>query len=307
MDRGFRLALVVPTKDRPDDLRKLLASVAMQTSRPEQLVVVDGSEPPVQSVCDAAGFAVDYVRVFPPSLSQQRNAGMAKLRPEITHAGYLDDDIVLERDAIKQMVAAWAQAGPEVGGIGFNITNRPRPPWMWLRRLFLLEHREAGRMVRSGCAASHYVCDRDHEADWLSGGAAVWRRDVVQQFAYDEWFVGTGLLEDVDYSFNVRDKYRLLVASRARLAHYSRPIRRESQYRLGKWQVINRMYLVRKYRARGLSPALAWWSSVGMVLLHLGAAALRLDGAFWDRARGNLAGIVSELLGRREQIGGHLK
>jgi glycosyltransferase involved in cell wall biosynthesis len=302
-----RLALVVPTKDRPEDLAKLLASLAAQTRAPDQLIVVDGSEPPVKHVCDAAGLPVDYVRVFPPSLSQQRNAGMARLRPDITHAGYLDDDIVLEPDAVAQMMRAWENAGPEVGGIGFNITNRPKPPWMWLRRLFLLEHRDAGRMVASGCAASHYVCDADHEADWLSGGAAVWQRDVVEKFTYDEWFIGTGLLEDVDYSFNVRERYRLRVAAAARLAHYSRPIRRDSQYRLGKWQVINRMYLVRKYRARGLSAPLAWWASAGMVLLHFAAALARRDGAFLDRTRGNLAGMASELLGRREQIGGHLK
>ncbi len=303
-----RLSLVVPTKDRPDDLRKLLESIAAQTRPPDQVVVVDGSEPPVRAVCEAfPGLPRDYVRVFPPSLARQRNAGMARLRPDITHAGYLDDDIVLEPDAIEAMMRAWERAAPEVGGIGFNITNRPRPPAMALRRLFLIEPREPGRMLASGCAGSHYVCERDHEADWLSGGAAVWRREVIGQFPYDEWFVGTGLLEDVDYSFNVRGRYRLLVASGARLAHYSRPIRAESQFLLGRWQVVNRMYLVRKYRERGLSAAPAWWASLGMVLLHLAAAVARGSAPMLARVRGNLAGMADELRGRRERIGGFLK
>lgn len=303
-----RLSLVVPTKDRPEDLRRLLASIAAQTRVPDQVVVVDGSEPPVKTLCEAfPGLSLDYVRVFPPSLAAQRNVGMARLRPEITHAGYLDDDIVLERDAVERMMLAWQDAGEDVGGIGFNITNRPRPPLLWLRRLFLLEHREPGRMLASGCAASHYVCERDHDADWLSGGAATWRRDVVEQFPYDEWFVGTGLLEDVDFSFNVRGRYRLVVASAARLAHYSRPIRDESQYLLGKWQVVNRMYLVRKYRKRGMSAWPAWWASIGMVMLHGAAALARRSPPLLARARGNLGGMLDELLGRRERIGGFLK
>lgn len=306
--RVHRLALVVPTKDRPADLRKLLESIALQTRPPDQLVVVDGSEPPVRFVCDAfPALPLDYVRVFPPSLAKQRNAGMAQLRPDITHAGYLDDDIVLEPDAIDRIMRASSEADGDVGGIGFNITNRPRPPAMWLRRFFLIEHREPGRMLASGCAASHYVCERDHEADWLSGGATVWRRDVIEAFSYDEWFVGTGLLEDVDYSFNVRGRYRLAVASAARLAHYSRPIRAESQFLLGRWQIVNRMYLVRKYRSRGMSVAQAWWANLGMVVIHLAAALSRRDRGLWDRAKGNVAGIAAELLGRRERIGGFLK
>lgn len=305
---SHRLALIVPTKDRPEDLCRLLTSIAAQTRLPDQLVVVDGSEPPVKDVCDAfLGLPLDYMRVVPPSLAKQRNAGMARLRPEITHAGYLDDDIILERDAVESMMRAWDRAGAEVGGIGFNITNQPRPPAMWLRRLFLIEHRQPGRMLASGCAASHYVCERDHEADWLSGGAATWRREVVEAFHYDEWFVGTGLLEDVDYSFNVRGRYRLLVASAARLAHYSRPIRAESQFLLGRWQIVNRMYLVRKYRARGMAMLPAWWASIGMVLLHSAAALARGSRQFLDRARGNLAGMLAELRGERERIGGHLK
>jgi glycosyltransferase involved in cell wall biosynthesis len=71
-----RIAFVVPTKDRPDDLRKMLASLAQQTRRPDQVIVVDGSDPEVRRVVDEAhSLDVEYVREFPPSLARQRNAG----------------------------------------------------------------------------------------------------------------------------------------------------------------------------------------------------------------------------------------
>src|SRR5688572_15871486 len=113
-----KIALVVPTKDRPDDLRKMLASLETQTRKPDQLIVVDGSEPEVRFVVEefAAALAPDYVRVFPPSLARQRNAGMNAVRPEITLAGYIDDDIVLEPEAVRCMLDFWDAAGPDVGG-----------------------------------------------------------------------------------------------------------------------------------------------------------------------------------------------
>src|SRR5438045_4134033 len=98
-----KLAFVVPTKDRPHDLRRMLASLNAQTRMPEQIIVVDGSKPDVQHVtAEFPALSIDYIRVYPPSLAAQRNAGMQRLRNDITLAGYLDDDVVLEADAVEK-------------------------------------------------------------------------------------------------------------------------------------------------------------------------------------------------------------
>ena len=303
-----RIAFVVPTKDRPDDLRRMLTSLAAQTRVPDQVVVVDGSDPDVRSVVEAfAALPIEYVRVFPPSLARQRNAGMARLAPGITLACYLDDDIVLEPDAVAAMLAYWERATADLGGTAFNITNTAPARWTRVKAVLGLDSPVPGRLLKTGCTSILGCQPRDVETDWLCGGATVWRREVIEGYPYDEWFKGTGYLEDVDYSFNVRGRYRLALVAGARLAHYSPPVRRDRHFLLGKWQVVNRMYLVRKYRSRGLSVPLAWAASLGLAGLHLAQACLRLDGTFWDRFRGNLAGMWSELRGRREQIDGHLK
>lgn len=303
-----KLALVVPTKDRPDDLRKMLDSLAAQTRRPDQIIVVDGSDPPVKHVVDAfPSLKIDYVREFPPSLAKQRNAGMQRLQAEITLAGYLDDDIVLEPDAVANMVDFWENAAPDLGGAAFNITNNPAPNGLPLKSLFGIDDRRPGLVLSSGFPSSIPPQREQIETDWLFGGATVWRREVIAAYPYDEWFVGTGFMEDIDYSYNVRERYRLALVANARLAHYSRPVRPDRQFLLGKWQVVNRMYFVHKYRRRGMSPARAWITSLGLFLLNTASSIRRWDRTYWDRARGNLSGIAAELLGRREQIGGHLK
>lgn len=303
-----KLALVVPTKDRPDDLRKLLSSLVSQTRQPDQLIIVDGSNPDIQHViAEFPRLAVDYVRVYPPSLSQQRNAGMQRLAADIALAGYLDDDIVLEAQAVEEMLRFWSTATADIGGAAFNITNAARPNWVRLKTLLLVDAPHPGKMLASGFPSTIGVQPADLDTDWLYGGATVWRRDIVNRYAYDEWFIGMGFMEDVDYSFSVRREYRLKVVSGARLAHYSHPVKPERETLLGKWQIINRMYFVRKHRGRGLSVIAAWMASVGITFLNAGIGLLRMRKNYRLRAKGNISGMISELAGKRGPLGGHLK
>ena len=48
------IAYVVPTKDRPEDLRVLFESLQLQTVLPNQIIIVDGSSPDIKYVCDEA-------------------------------------------------------------------------------------------------------------------------------------------------------------------------------------------------------------------------------------------------------------
>ena len=302
------LAFVIPTKDRGEDLRRMLRSLVAQTRLPDQVIVVDGSG--VEGSCCVAEFPelrIDYVRLLPPSLSAQRNAGMAMLRAEITHAGYLDDDVVLELDAVYEMASFWRTADSDIGGAAFNVVSDAGSVPTALMQRFSGWGVGIGSVAPSGLVYEVGRVNNDIESDWLCGGATVWRREVIEAYSYDNWFQGTGFMEDVDYSYGVRERYRLFVLAAARLAHFTPPVRPDRQFLFGKWQVVNRMYIVRKFRHRGLSLRKAWGASLmllaantsrGIFLRHLG---------LWNRGLGNLAGIVSELRGGSESIGGFLK
>jgi len=254
-----KLAFVVPTKDRPVDLRMLLDSLKKQTLLPDQLIIVDGSEESIEYITkEYAELPIEYVRVFPPSLAKQRNAGMAQLNSEITLAGYLDDDVVLEGDAIENLMKYWSSKDETLGGVVFNIVNTGEPNWTGLKSFFGIDGKIPGKVLPSGCTTILGKQERDIEVDWLCGGATVWRRDIVDSYPYDEWFVGTGYLEDVEYSYRIGEKYKMALVASARLVHNSPPVRRDRYRLLGKWQIVNRMYFVRKFRHRGLSTGKAW-------------------------------------------------
>ncbi len=306
--REISLAFVIPTKDRGKDLRRMLASLVAQTRLVDQVIVVDGGGIAVPwCVAEFPELQIDYVRLLPPSLSAQRNAGMAMLQAEITHAGYLDDDVVLETDAVCQMASFWASAGVDVGGAAFNVVNMTLSQEAVPRRRLGAGGDGLGMVAPNGLVHELGEVRENLETDWLCGGATVWRREVIENYFYDNWFQGTGFMEDVDYSYGVRERYRLFVVAAARLAHFSQPVRADRQWLFGKWQVVNRMHIVRNYRHRGLSPRKAWSAS----LILLAATIIRGMGlrqrSLWDRGLGTLAGIVSELRGKSEQIGGFLK
>jgi len=301
-----KIAIVVPTKDRPKDIRCMLTSVANQSCLPDQLIVVDGGDNIVEDVIkEFPTLNIRYLREYPPSLARQRNVGMAALDPSMTLAGYLDDDIVLEPGALEAMLAFWEKADPDVGGARFNITNEPRPKMIWLRSLFLIESRTQGNVMPSGFQASIGTVADTLRVRWLSGGATVWKRQVIDEFDYDEWFDGTGYLEDLDYSYKVGQKYKFVVAAEARVQHFSYPVRKDRNYLLGKWQAINRMYFVKKHQ--NFSIPLYYWSMLGEFLFNVIGSILQRDSGRLRRAWGNVVGLSYVAQGKVERLGGIFK
>ncbi len=303
-----KIAFVVPTKDREKDLRVMLTSLQAQTYLPDQIIVVDGSKPVIKHVVDEfPKLSIDYIRVFPPSLSKQRNAGMALLRDDITLAGYLDDDLELESDAIEKMLKFWETATNEIGGAAFAITNAGDPKGTRIKEWFGLDATKRGRVLDTGWTSMLGAPKQTIEVDWLCGGATVWRRSVVETFQYDDWFQGTGFMEDIDFSYNVGSQYKLILVAEAKVAHYHHPVQPSKHVLLGKWQIVNRLYFVKKYRSRGLSLFKAWVASFGVMILNLILGVTRRDSNRFRCALGNLIGVLIAAVQGEKKIGGHLK
>jgi GT2 family glycosyltransferase len=284
----------------------MLASVESQSCLPDQIIIVDGGDTTVDDVVgEFPNLNLQYLRVYPPSLSKQRNAGMAAIDPFITLAGYLDDDMVLEPGAIEAMLTFLEEAPEDVGGARFNIITDRFPRAIWLTSLFLIDSRKRGIILRSGYSSTIGPVAGNKYVRWSSGGATVWRRKVIEDFAYDEWFAGTGYLEDIDYSYRVGMKYKLVVVADARVQHLSYPVRKDRNYLLGKWQAVNRMYLVKKHE--DFSVPLYYWSMLGQFLFHLGAGIWKRDSGYLRRAWGNLVGLWYVVQGRIERIQGQFK
>ncbi len=119
-----KISLVVATKDRPDDLRKLLERLRDQTVLPNEIVVVDASLQPVEPViAEFPELTTVYLRHWPPSAAAQRNAGIKASNADSTLIGFADDDTTFEQEAFESMLEFWRSAKADLLGAAFNIRN----------------------------------------------------------------------------------------------------------------------------------------------------------------------------------------
>ncbi len=294
------VALIIPTRNRPELLANLLRSLQEQTVQPHQVIIVDGSDQPIEpEIKPFLSPCVSSMRVFPPSFTRQRNAGSKALREDITLVGYLDDDTVLERDAVEAMLSFWEHGCDDVGGSSFNITNRPAGKVSLFTRLFdklfCLNDGRQGVVLRSGFNPIVSPVLEDTYTEWLAGGSTVWRRQVLEEFRHDEWFVGSGNLEDIDFSLAVNKKYKLVVLKDAKIQHLPQPYDEKRCYSLGKTLVAQRYYVVKKHAE--LSVPLFYWSTVGRALsLIIGGIRGHNRGDIL-KALGNIAGLFELIRG----------
>jgi len=293
-----KIALIIPTRNHPVLLAKLLQNLQDQTVQANQVIVVDGSDQPVEAeIKQFLSPGVSYMRVFPPSLTKQRNEGIKALDKDITLAGYLDDDIVLEQDAVEAMLRFWEYCPDDIGGSSFNITNQSRtiPIIKLLGKVFCFDDYRQGVVLRSGFNIGVWPVLKDTYTEWLCGGATVWRRQILEEFKYDEWFVGWAYMEDVDFSFNVAQKYRLIVIKDAKVQHLSSPVDPRKYRSFGRAIVQQRYHFVRKHTQ--LSLPLFYWATLGQALIGILAGVWSRNSSGILIASGGIAGLLDAIRG----------
>ena len=104
----------------------------------------------------------------------------------------------------------------------------------------------------------------------------------------------------MDFSYRVGRQYRLFVVADARVNHFTRPIRSASQYNLGRQQVINRIYFIRK--SGTFSAPAVCWAMFGQLVHNLLAGLMNFTEGGLRRLAGNISGIFALTRGGALQI-----
>jgi len=296
----LKLTFVVPTKDRPDELRRLLESLEIQTRPPDEVIVVDGGAAPVREVVERCrGLQVRYLRSLPPSATRQRNFGIRSVHPDHDLIGILDDDSVLAPEACEEMLRFWETASADIGGASFNLVNHPPLFASGLKHLRLAERiglysRMQGTVLPSGFQVMLSNLNENRTVQWLPSGTSVWRRTVFQAFRFDEWYAGYSYLEDLDFSYQVGKNFTLVIVAAARQYHYPSPRGRMNGFRFGQKEVANRLHFVRKHKE--LSVAKCYLALTIRACLSLVLAVRERDCDYVRRTAGNVVGLVRSLV-----------
>lgn len=204
----MRTSLVIVTYDRPAALARALASVAMQTQAPDEVIVADdGSGPAVAAVVDAFGKA-QFVRQEHAGFRAGRMRNLAIARCTGDYVLLLDGDMVLHPNFVADHARA-ARPGFWTQGVRIPLdeaatqrllrSGRVPSPWTagvdFRRRAYALH---APRLTGTlGRAANSFVAIK-------SCNQAFWRADLLQANGFDEEFAGWGA-EDKELCARLRN------------------------------------------------------------------------------------------------------
>ena len=291
-----RISLIVATKDRPDDLCRLLQSLRGQTVVPSEIIVVDASVNSIAGVLsEFPQLNTQYLRHLPPSAAAQRNAGIKVCDATATLIGFADDDTTFEPDAFANMQAFWHTASPEILGAAFNIRNYPARRNGFLKYSSLtnwlgLYSPKPGSVSPSGWQTIIGEMPETQFVEWLPSTAVLFRRDVFRRDNFDEFFDGYSYLEDVDFGYTLSKIGRLAVVANAGFSHFPSTLGRVSARKFGRYEVRNRLYFVRKHC---LSLSRCYLGLAVRLAMTIANAVTHANSSLLLRAVGNLEELVS--------------
>lgn len=292
---NHKLAIVIPTIGRYDDLRRMLQSVAAQTRLPEQVLIVGEGEGNTQVASEFPQLNARFINMPGSSICDARNGGVKEARPDIDLIGFFDDDIVLEPQTFEALLNFWDAAPEDLGAVGCNLVNYTPGNAGRLKSLRLtsrlgLYDTAKGAVMPSGFQTLTLGIQSDTWVRWLPSWAVIYSRKVLSEFGWDPWFESYSYLEDLDLSYRVSKKYRLAMVADARFYHYPSNIGRPNWYLFGKKEVLNRLYFVSKHPELSRPLCCLALSIRAAMSFSLGVA--HGDFGYFKRIAGNLAGLL---------------
>jgi GT2 family glycosyltransferase len=298
MEIKFKITLIICTYKRPISLSDLLVSLRSQFYRPNEIIIIDGSEDAKTKILisNQSYSNLTYYKVPPEhrGLTKQRNYGVSKIPRDTDIVCFLDDDTILEPDYFEQLTAAY-QAYPDAIGVGGYITNEVKwqksdgnsNPKKFYYKGWMREEPLRFR-VRSwfglapdtppcclpkfshGRSVSFLPPDSSvHEVEHFMGGVASYKAEVFKHIKFSSFFEGYGLYEDADFCFRLLLLGKLYVTTAARLSHHHEPLGRPNKFKYGQMVVRNGWYIWRVRHPKPGFKNVFKWHLTAFLLMNL--------------------------------------
>jgi glycosyltransferase involved in cell wall biosynthesis len=267
---GSDLAIIIPTKDRPEKVKNLLSSISKQTLLCGRIIIVD-SGMDIENIVDAFinYLPVEYYRTSVQGQIYQRNFGISLLDEKTKLVCSLDDDIVFESETIASMISFWNDCESETAGVSFNIVNNPPFKHTLLKAFIGMSAPQQGRVLASGYNVTISPVDKNIRTQWLCGGATIWKKEILDKFVNKEVSAKWAVCEDVIFSYPIGKKYPLYVCADAKVRHehaFDYKVKMKYRY-IGKTATLWRLHFVESNPE--LSKLLFFWMVSWEIMIRL--------------------------------------
>jgi len=299
----LEVSIIIPTYNRPSDLKECVRSILGQTTKPRELIIVDDGyleELPFKNECETCGIRYIYHKKDTPGLTRSRNIGVKLAKSDIIF--FLDDDTVLFPDYVEQIMRVYQADSEElIGGVGGAIANyKPVRLEQGIRKLvdvfFLVSGFDEGKVLPSGFCTNYgsswSPLANIREVDFLSGGVVSYRRNIFDEFMFDQRYEDYGLGEDKDFSYRVSRKFKLIYNPGAKVLHMESPDMRIDEVSYGRSLVRFRYRFFKEHvRKKDWHWLLFYYALFGYTLDRTLIAVFSRDRRHFQRLLGVIKGI----------------
>ena len=222
--KNFSISVVVPTKNRHEDLLIFFDSLLKQIVLPNQIIIIDQSDENLSEVLikkklnffKQCNLKYIYNKKI-NGLVEAKNHSLQFNKSELIC--FLEDDEVLEVDFLQKIILGF-NSNPLMNGCCGVITNPPNKNYYY-EFFFHLFHIGLYKDIRVGVFGYNNQHQKFILSNKISGGLSIWKSKIFSNLSFD---IKNNLhfTEDIDFSSRVFATFpdSLFINTDARLAHY---------------------------------------------------------------------------------------
>lgn len=285
-------ALIIPTKDRLDYLKKFFISIKDYIEHFNEIIIVDSSSKKNHEEIIRYFFNYENVKVLKsePSTSKQRNVGLKLYNKENHFLMFCDDDIIINEKALMNMDEFIKSNSLDIG-YGFNLIEEKVSNFFEnFKKNLLFEkigfyHRSPGIVCENGWHTKIINVEKNCKTMWLSTQACVYRTKFLNNITFNEKLGKYSYLEDLFFSYQVSKNGTLSICHNSTYKH---PINIErTNFNFGVKEIINRYNFVKVNKLNKVK----FYITVLLKLFFNIANILRLNLKILPKLFGNIIGI----------------
>lgn len=192
----MKCSVVIPTVNRSEAVRNLIADIALQSNSDVDIVVVDQSDTEDREL--KQNFDIQYVHHAHPNTPHARNLGVARAKGDVVI--FFDDDSRIHDPRLIAKTLDFFSRNPQYAGVAFQVEDR--------NALLNRENQKINsRIMQVGKTGKIFPFARGAHAQDVTaprgGGMAFWRRAIMSVGGFDERYTGNAMREETDFSLRI--------------------------------------------------------------------------------------------------------
>jgi hypothetical protein len=231
----MRLFVVIPTTGRAEIVRRTISTLSGQSRSPDGILVVAVSPADVSGL-EELSLPVE-VTFAPKGLCSQRNKALELLRQTADLIVFFDDDFIPAASYLEEAQRLFEEIPELVGACGRMIADGANGPGISFEhgQELIAQDEKGGRSMES-----------PHPMSALYGCNMVFRCKSLDGLRFDEALPLYGWQEDIDFTFRLGKRGRLVGSRVLAGVHMGAKVARSPGKRLGYSQIANPVYLLKK-------------------------------------------------------------